>query len=104
MLIGVAVLFREISHELADGDVVIKRNYQSLVVGSDPDGFGLWLDQVPMICNSGSVCNLSSNASAFQLILSFLNSNLIDEVVRISTVVAVAVSRLLTIVLLQRLK
>ena len=104
MLIGVAVLFREISHELADGDVVIKRNYQSLVVGSDPDGFGLWLDQVPMICNSDSVCNLSSNAFAFQLILSFVNSNLIEEVVRISTVVAVAVSRLLTIVLLQRLK
>ena len=99
-----AVLFREISHELADLDVVTKRSYQSLVVGSDPDGFGLWLDQVPTICNSGSVCNLSSNASAFQLILSFLNSNLIDEVVRISTVVAVAVSRLLTTVLLQRLK
>ena len=104
MLIGVAVLFREISRELADGEFVTKRYYQSLVVGSDPDGFGLWLDQVPMICNSDSVCNLSSNASVFQLILSFLNSNLIDEVVRISTVVAVAVSRLLTIVLLQRLK
>ena len=104
MLIGVAVLFREISRELADGEFVTKRYYQSLVVGSDPDGFGLWLDQVPMICNSDSVCNLSSNASVFQLILSFLNSNLIDEVVRISTVVAVAVSRLLTTVLLQRLK
>ena len=48
MLIGVAVLFREISHELADLNVVTKRSYQSLVVGSDPDGFGLWLDQVPM--------------------------------------------------------
>ena len=52
MLMVVAVLFREISRELANGDVVTKRNYQSLVVGSDPDGFGLWLDQVPMICNS----------------------------------------------------
>ena len=48
MLIGMAVLFREISRELADLDVVTKRNYQSLVVGSDPDGFGLWLDQVAM--------------------------------------------------------
>ena len=104
MLIGVAALFRDLSHDLADHDVVTKRNYQSLIVGSDPDGFGLWLDQVPRICNSNSVCNLSSNAFAFQLILSFVNSNLNEEVVRISTVVAVAVSRLLTIVLLQRLK
>ena len=52
MLMVVAALFRDLSHDLVDHDVVTKRNYQSLVVGSDPDGFGLWLDQVPMICNS----------------------------------------------------